>query len=73
MRNGIIRDHEVTYYLTEDGPGAPMVVNTGSIEEGYTIMGLMPFTNYSVSVAAETVEVGTPSEIVVVRTAESSK
>ena len=73
MPNGILRDYLVTYYQTSLGPDNSVIATTGS--DGLTSMvtGLMPFTDYSLSVTAITVVMGSESAVVTVRTNESGE
>jgi hypothetical protein len=73
MPNGIIQNYSVTYYLSNLGPDSATVLNTGSLGTEFNISGLLPFTNYSVSVAAITIAVGEGSGVVTVRTNQSSE
>ena len=71
FRNGIIRQYIITYYITSDGPSASdsmmIVMGDATMAE---VTGLMIFTNYSISIVAETVDLGDPSETVTVTTDE---
>ena len=71
FRNGIIRQYIITYYITSEGPSASdsmaVAMSDATMAE---VIGLMIFTNYSISVMAETVEPGDPSETVTVTTDE---
>ena len=72
MPNGVIRDYQITYFPTADSADVT-ATNIGSSALEFNITGLTAFTNYSLSVSAITVAVGDPSDIVIVRTNESSK
>ena len=69
--NGIIRRYIITYYITREGSGASdsmtTVMGDATMAE---VTDLMIFTNYSISVQAETVECGDPSETITVTTDE---
>ena len=71
FRNGIIRRYIITYYITRDGSSTSdsvmIIMGDATMAD---VTGLMIFTNYSISVVAETVELGDPSETVTVTTDE---
>ena len=73
MENGVIRGYQVTYYQTDLGTDNSTVLNTNSSDLEFSITGLQPFTNYSVSVAAITIAAGPASGVVEVRTNENGE
>jgi len=72
MPNGIIRGYRITFFPTENA-SAVIAVNVSDSPLQYTITDLEAFTNYSITVAAFTVLIGTESATVTVLTEESSK
>jgi hypothetical protein len=69
--NGIIQQYIITYYITSAGPSASdsTMVVMGDVTMA-ELTDLMIFTTYSISVVAETVDSGDPSETVTVTTDE---
>ena len=70
--NGLIRDYQITYFRTVNSSDVT-VVNTSSSALEFNLTGLRAFTNYSISISAITIRIGESSNLVVVRTNESSK
>ena len=65
MPNGIITNYKITYNA--------MTINTTDDSTTFTLMGLDPFTNHTISVAAlNGAGVGLESDSIVVRTEEGS-
>ena len=71
MPNGIIRNYQITYFITQSGRESSSTVNTSLLE--FRISSLEPFTNYSIVIAAMTISIGIESAVVTVVTNESSK
>ena len=69
--NGIIRQYIVSY-VSSDGScdGVKMLPATDGDATMATLTDLMIFTSYNISVRAVTVDLGDPSELVVVTTDE---
>ena len=72
MPNGNIRRYIVSYQPAS-GSNQVMTETVDSEVNMTELTGLMIFTTYNVSVQAETVELGDPSEVVSVTTDEASK
>jgi len=70
--NGIIRGYRIRFFPTAD-VSVVMAVNVSASALQYTITNLEAFTNYSITVAAFTVLIGTESDTVTTLTEESSK
>ena len=72
MPNGIIRDYQVSYFPTANSSAVP-TVNTGSSALEFNITSLSAFTNYTISVTAFTIVMGSESDPITVVTSEGSK
>ena len=74
MPNGIVDFYHITYQPSDDYDSSS--AETERVDGQFNmakIYGLLIFTTYNVSVRAETVEIGDPSNIVSVTTDEDSK
>ncbi len=71
MPNGIIIDYQIIYYQTDLNRDSNTTMSTSALE--YEITGLTAFTNYSIFLTARTVEIGSESSVITIRTAENSK